>query len=222
MAKFDVVEIFVSINGEGMKAGELAVFVRLKGCNLNCSYCDTKWANKSDAKPIEMTEEQIYDAVLKTGIKNVTLTGGEPLFRKDIFELLDRFAKDDSINVEIETNGSISLEEFAVIDKRPAFTMDYKLPSSNMMDKMCEKNFALLEKCDTVKFVVAGQDDLVKTKEIIDRFSLVGKCNLIISPVFGDIEPVEIVEFMKKHYMNGVRMQLQLHKIIWDPDKRGV
>ena len=89
MAEFKVVEIFESINGEGQRAGQLAVFVRLAGCNLNCSYCDTKWANKADVSYVVMTEKEIYSRVRKTNIKNVTITGGEPLFRSGAKELLE-------------------------------------------------------------------------------------------------------------------------------------
>ena len=124
MAKFQVVEKFVSINGEGRRAGELAVFIRMKGCNLSCTYCDTKWANESDAHAEEMTEEDIYSYITKTGVRNVTLTGGEPLWREDIEVLIERLTRDERLRVEVETNGSVSLEPFQGFIHRPSFTMD--------------------------------------------------------------------------------------------------
>ena len=99
-AIYDVVEIFTSINGEGPLAGQLAVFIRMKGCNLSCSYCDTKWANETDAPAREMTANQIYQTILESGIKNVTLTGGEPLYRPFIKELLELLASDSSLHIE--------------------------------------------------------------------------------------------------------------------------
>ena len=109
MSVLEVVEKFVSINGEGTKAGQLAVFIRFKGCNLNCKYCDTKWANEADATAQQMTKEDILEYVLSTGVKNVTLTGGEPLLRDGIEDVIECLA-DNNLNVEIETNGSIPLD----------------------------------------------------------------------------------------------------------------
>ena len=109
---YEVVEHFVSINGEGPLAGQLAVFVRFKGCNLSCLYCDTKWANVPDVPARVMTAEEIHQAIMETGVRNVTLTGGEPLDRPYIAELLEKLAADHLLHVEIETNGSVSLAPF--------------------------------------------------------------------------------------------------------------
>ena len=104
MARYDVVETFTSINGEGTRAGELAVFIRMKGCNLNCAYCDTKWANESDAPYTSMTEQEILSYVRDSGVRNVTLTGGEPLLRQDMDVLIELLLSDEERRVEIETN----------------------------------------------------------------------------------------------------------------------
>lgn len=221
MKRFKVVEIFQSINGEGTRAGQLAVFVRFQGCNLSCSFCDTAWANKEDAAFTWMTEEEIYKRIKQTGIKNVTLTGGEPLLQEGILSLLELLTKDEALSVEIETNGSVFLEPFTKLKNRPIFTMDYKLPGSGMEGKMRIDNFSLLTSKDTVKFV-AGKGDLLRIKEVLESYSLVGKCHIYLSPVFGKIEPVEIVEFLLENRYNEVNLQLQLHKIIWDPEERGV
>lgn len=222
MAEYKVVEIFSSINGEGTRAGRLAVFVRLKGCNLNCSYCDTTWANEENAAYTVMTEQEIYESIKSTGIKNVTITGGEPLFRKDMDVLLTTIAADKELLVEIETNGSVDLTPYVHISDNISFTMDYKLPVSGMEQAMCHSNFSLLKNKDTVKFVAGSREDLDTTLNIIRKCNLQGRVNIYISPVFGKIEPKDIVEYMLANNMNDVNLQLQLHKFIWDPEARGV
>lgn len=220
--KFKVVEKFVSVNGEGKRAGQLAVFIRFAGCNLECSYCDTKWANDKEVNFELLSADEVYNYIKSTGIKNVTLTGGEPLFQKNIKELLEKLCYDKNLNIEIETNGSINLKEFISIVNRPSFTMDYKCPSSNMEEKMCLSNFEYLDKKDTVKFVVGNIKDLNKVKNIINKYKLIEKTSTYISPVFGSINLESIINFMKENKMNEVNFQIQLHKVIWNPDKRGV
>ena len=161
----EVVERFVSINGEGAHAGELAVFIRFKGCNLCCSYCDTAWANEPDAKASPTSVEELVRWVKSVNVRNVTLTGGEPLLQKDI-EPLVAALKD--CRVEIETNGSVPFSRLAEIEHRPVFTMDYKLPGSGMENHMNTANFALLNSHDSVKFVVGSEEDLNRAAEIID------------------------------------------------------
>jgi 7-carboxy-7-deazaguanine synthase len=220
--KLNIVEKFVSINGEGRLAGQLAIFIRFAGCNLNCSYCDTSWANEKNVPSIPMTPGEIYDYIKGTGVNNITLTGGEPLLQEGINSLLEILSKDKALHVEIETNGSVDLDKFLNIENPPSFTMDYKLPASGMEDKMSLDNFKYLTTNDTVKFVCGSSLDLEKAKFIIDKYMLVNRVSIYLSPVFGDIKLDSIVEFMKNNNMNGVNLQLQLHKIIWDPKERGV
>ncbi len=222
MGSYKVVEIFTSINGEGRRAGQLALFVRFQKCNLHCSYCDTRWANTAAAAYTELTEDELYRRIKNSGIKNITLTGGEPLLQPGIGALLRRLAADDALSVEIETNGSISIAEFSKIENPPLFTLDYKLPGSGMEDYMDTDNFRYLKPQDTVKFVAGSSKDLEKAREVIASFQLTQKCAVYLSPVFGALDPEEIVEFMKRYRLNGVNLQLQLHKIIWDPRRRGV
>ena len=217
-----VAEKFISINGEGVRAGELAVFVRFQGCNLACHYCDTKWALAKDCPYEEMSPEQIYAYIKSTGIKNVTLTGGEPLLHKDMDRLLAILLADEDLRVEIETNGAVDLRKFCACPGRPVFTMDYKLPSSGYEKSMVLSNFELLSPDDTVKFVSGSTEDLERAYQIIQEYDLLHKCHVYFSPVFSDIEPVEIVNFMMDHKLNEARLQIQMHKVIWDPDKRGV
>ncbi|MDE6833085.1 MAG: putative 7-carboxy-7-deazaguanine synthase QueE [Ruminococcus sp.] len=218
---FLVAEKFVSINGEGKRAGELAVFIRFRGCNLKCTYCDTMWANSGDCHADMMSTEDIVSYVNETGVDNVTLTGGEPLLQKNIDILVESLMKNGH-NVEIETNGSVSIEKFSGKAYRPDFTIDYKLPSSDMESFMNTGNYEYLTENDVIKFVAGSIPDLEKTTEIIEKFSLTEKCHVYISPVFDRINPADIVEYMKIKNSNKVRLQLQLHKFIWNPDKRGV
>lgn len=215
-----VVEKFVSINGEGKRAGELAVFIRFKGCNLSCSYCDTTWANEKDCPYEELSPKDLFKYIKSTNVRNVTLTGGEPLLQKDIKELIDLISEDSFLRVEIETNGSIDLSKY--LSDRVTFTMDYKLTSSGYEDKMFLGNFDYLKKKDTVKFVAGSTLDLNKALEIIRRYDLANKCHVYFSPVFGEILPSQIVDFMIKNNLNDTRIQIQMHKVIWDPQKRGV
>ncbi|MBQ6463583.1 MAG: putative 7-carboxy-7-deazaguanine synthase QueE [Pseudobutyrivibrio sp.] len=222
MAVFHVVEKFVSINGEGQHAGELAVFIRLRGCNLKCNYCDTRWACNEDAKADEMTEADIVSYVISTGVKRVTLTGGEPLLADNAIDLLEAFAAHKDIIIEIETNGSVDIHPFAEIDNPPAFTLDYKLKGSGMEDRMLTDNFKYLKSKDTVKFVCSDVSELDRVCEIVDKYRISDKCTALISPVFGRIEPADMVDYLITHKRNDIRLQLQLHKFIWDPNKRGV
>ncbi len=221
MSCFKVAEKFVSINGEGPRAGEIAVFLRFCGCNLNCSYCDTRWANTSDVKYEIASAEEIVEYVKSTGVKNVTLTGGEPLLQADIARLIVLLGETGA-EVEIETNGSVPLKDFVSLSPRPAVTADYKLPSSGMEKYMLTENFSYLTLRDAVKFVVGDRYDLARAEEVINKYGLINGCRVYFSPVFGKIKPAEIAEFLKERKLNGVRLQLQLHKIIWEPDMRGV
>ncbi len=214
-------ERFISINGEGQAAGELAVFLRFAGCNLRCSYCDTAWANTADAPFEEVSPEQLCAYVQETGIRNVTLTGGEPLLQPDVDRLITELGS-MGCRVEIETNGSIPIAALAALTPRPCFTLDYKLPGSGMEAAMLTENYALLNGQDTVKFVSGSLQDLQKMQEIVQSFSLTEKCKVYISPVYGTIDPADIAAWMKQERLNGVRLQLQLHKYIWSPDTRGV
>ncbi|MGA9518485.1 MAG: putative 7-carboxy-7-deazaguanine synthase QueE [Trichococcus sp.] len=217
-----VVEKFVSINGEGRRCGQLATFIRFAGCNLNCGYCDTAWANDRKVAFDPMTAEEVYVYIKDTNVTNVTLTGGEPLLQQDMGELLELLSQDPELYVEIETNGSVLLSKFSGLENPPSFTMDYKLPSSGMERMMALENFNHLTEKDTVKFVSGSMADLEKARELINKYKLTEKTSIFISPVFGDIELESIVDFMKDNQMNGVNMQVQLHKIIWDPNERGV
>lgn len=217
--EFNVVEIFDSIEGEGKRTGELATFIRLAGCNLRCSYCDTSYGldfNQGD----KMTITEIINTCKEFGNRNVTLTGGEPLARAFIGDLITELAL-NNFEVNIETNGSIPLYKAPKL-KNVFYTMDYKCPSSEAEHKMDKENLEFLDKDDVLKFVVGSEIDLFKTLTILEEFNI--KAQIYISPVFDKIKPVEIVNFMKqnKNIFKNAKVQVQLHKIIWDPNERGV
>lgn len=221
MNNYRVVEKFISINGEGSKAGQLAAFIRFYNCNLNCSYCDTKYANGKNAKYEILTDQDILNYLDINKVINVTLTGGEPLLQKNIDSLITLLLK-NNYRVEIETNGSIDIKPFITDDLRPLFTLDYKMPSSKMEKYMLLDNYQYLTKNDVVKFVIGDLADLNKAKEIIETYDLTNRVKVYFSPVFDMIKPRTIVDYMIKHHLNNVFMQLQLHKYIWDVNKRGV
>lgn len=218
---YQVVEIFQSINGEGQRAGERAAFVRMKGCNLACSYCDTSWANEPEAFCQNLNIEEILDRLSEFQVGNVTVTGGEPLLQKEIGSLLKALAA-EGYRVEIETNGSVLLEPFRNISLEIAFTVDYKLPGSGMEERMLWENFQGMNPEDTVKFVVSDRADLERAYELCQGELADCRGAVYLSPVFGRIDPKEIVAFMMERRWNRARLQIQLHKVIWDPEARGV
>jgi len=210
-------EIFSSIEGEGIRTGYPATFIRLYGCNLNCSYCDTRYSCEGH-DGTEMNVSEVIEKVKEAGVKKITLTGGEPLIHKNVEELVDELVN-EGFEVNIETNGSVDIYPY-IKKENVIITMDYKLISSGMNDKMNERNFKYLRPQDVLKFVVGNKQDLDVMKEILEVHK--PNCNIFVSPVFEQIEPVEIVDYIKENKLNDCRVQLQLHKIIWDPEERGV
>lgn len=202
-------EIFNSIDGEGKRAGKLTTFIRLTGCNLRCNYCDTSYAFHDG---IDMSVEEI---VKQVKYRNVTLTGGEPLIQnvKPLLIALHHH------NVNIETNGSIDIEPYFFLPN-VWFTVDYKTGSSGMINKMWYKNFTKLRPQDVIKFVVGSREDLEQARKLCNTYRFT--CPIYVSPVFGKIEPSKIVEYMQEKELEAWRIQLQLHKFIWDPTERGV
>ena len=216
-----VVEIFQSIDGEAFNAGGITNFIRLSDCNLRCDYCDTIYGqNLSDGQ--EMSIDDILKKLDKN-IKRVTLTGGEPLLhRNNAYTLLHELLKHKYI-VSVETNGSIDISDFKADFKDVSFIVDYKSKSSLMNKHMQISNFNILEKNDCVKFVVKNISDLQDMEEVYKNTKLYeNKIPIFVSPVFGEIELVEIVNFLKTRKLNDIRIQIQLHKIIWNPKTKGV
>jgi len=222
--KYNIIEKFLSIDGEGPTAGELAAFIRFGGCNLACVWCDTAYSIGRNVRGEQLAKEEIYSFIKGTGARNVTITGGEPLIQEGVEELIYHLAMDHELMIHIETNGSVPIRSFRSLTplENVSFIVDYKLPGSRMEDRMDLSNFELMNRRDVCKFVIGSTVDMEKAREIIDRYGLAEKCLVYLSPITTMIEPVEIVEFMKENRMNRIRLQLQLHKIIWSPDTNGV
>ena len=217
---YKVNEIFLSIDGEGYRTGLPVVFVRLYGCNLNCSYCDTRYSCEQQ----EYKEMSLYDIlveVLNYGVPRVTLTGGEPLIHPGVKDLITSLVAND-IEVNIETNGAVDLDEFIEFkyNSKVVFTMDYKCKSSGMEDKMILSNLVFLQPKDVIKFVVSNYNEMEEMEYILEASKC--KAQAYVSPVFGAIEPSELVEYVLENKLNNVKVQVQLHKIIWNPNMRGV
>ena len=224
MTNYKIIEKFTSIDGEGPSAGELATFIRFLGCDLRCTWCDTKYSWDGSVKPEVMCADEIYDDVKMAGVTNVTLTGGEPLIQKGISDVITRLAQDSNLTIRIETHGGIDIAPFKEAHQDPnvQFIVDFKLPSSGMMDRMCHANFEAVDDQDTYKFVIASEEDLAKAIELVTYHGLQEKCLVYFSPVVERIAAKDIVDQMIKEKLNGVRLQLQLHKYIWPKDMRGV
>lgn len=217
---YKVNEIFLSIDGEGVRTGLPTVFIRLYGCNLKCSYCDTRYSCENREYKL-MPLMDILEQVLSYGVPRVTLTGGEPLIHEGVKDLINSLVAND-IEVNIETNGAVDLNDFWEYkhNSKVIFTMDYKCASSGMEDKMILWNLYLLQPKDVIKFVVSNYNELEKMEYILEETGC--KAQPYVSPVFGAIEPKELVEYVLENKLNNVKVQVQLHKIIWNPNMRGV
>lgn len=217
MAELKISEIFYSIQGEGTRAGLPCVFVRLQGCMLRCVWCDTDYALEFKGGK-KMTVNEIVEEVKSYGCKLVCVTGGEPLGQKAVPELLRELC-DEGLEVTLETNGHADI---GVVDSRVAKIMDIKCPGSEMLRFNKYENIELLTNRDEVKFVVASREDFDWAMGKVKEYSLIEKTEaVLISPVFGAVGAKELAEWIKKCDL-PVRLQMQLHKLIWGKDVRGV
>jgi 7-carboxy-7-deazaguanine synthase len=207
-------EIFSSIQGESSFAGYPCVFIRLSGCNLRCSFCDTTYAF-AEGDDIELNE--IIDKVRSFGIGLVEITGGEPLLQEEVHILMSKLL-DEGFRILLETNGSMDISG---IDSRVSVILDIKTPSSKMADRMIMENLDLVEEKDDVKFVICTEDDYKWVKEVIQERSLMERTNVLLSPAYGMLDPTKLVKWIIRDRINA-RLNLQLHKYIYGPDKKGV
>jgi len=205
-------EIFLSIQGESLSSGFPTIFVRFTGCNLRCLYCDTTYAYEEGQ---ELTPSEIYEQIRKLGYRRVCITGGEPLIQKDINILLELL---DDYYVTIETNGSIPLKNI-IMGEKHSFVMDMKGPSSGCSKNMLFENFNFLTQKDEIKFIIGNREDYDWAKTIIKGHYKLG--TITLSPLYGHIEYESIIDWILQDKLD-VRFQIQLHKLIWGQDKRGV
>ena len=218
MIKYNVNEIFYSIQGEGSRAGLPCVFVRMQGCLLRCTWCDTPYA--LDRKQIEklMSIDEILEEVESHNCKFLMLTGGEPLEQKNIDELV-KAALNRELEVVIETNGQ---QDIGKVSAKAIKILDLKCPGSAMHKKNDYSNIEKLDNKDEVKFVIKNRQDYDWAVEICNEYDLFNRVSeVLMSPVFGEIEPVELANWILEDSL-PVRMQMQLHKYIWEPSTRGV
>jgi len=209
-------EIFHSIQGESTYAGRRCVFVRLTGCNLRCSYCDTQYAYDEGE---ELEIDDILDRIASYQCSLVEITGGEPLIQQETPILVNRLLA-GGYSVLVETNGS---QDISQIDAHCVKIVDIKCPSSGESAQNDLENLNRLTDHDEVKFVIANREDYKFAKEMLGSLSS-GFCRkrpVHLSPVFGKIEPKTVAEWILKDRLY-VRLHLQLHKFIWSPNQRGV
>ena len=209
-----VTEIFHSIQGESTFAGRPCVFVRLTGCPLRCTWCDTEYAFYGGS---DVSLEAIVDRVRSYSCPLVEVTGGEPLAQSECLPLLARLC-DEGLTVLLETSGAL---ETAGVDPRAHIILDVKCPGSGMSDRMHWPNVERLRPHDEAKFVINDRADYEWAKERVERFQIDRRCPVLFSPVFGTLEPRQLAEWVLADRL-PVRYQLQLHKLIWSPDMRGV
>lgn len=207
-------EIFYSIQGESSWAGLPCVFVRLTGCHLRCGYCDTEYAFYDGKR---LTLDEILGQVAHHGCKLVEITGGEPLLQPNVYPLMSRLCE-TGYTVLLETSGCIAVDK---VDSRVIKIMDFKTPSSGEVLRNLYDNVDHLTPTDEVKFVIGDRADYEWTKDLIEKFELTDRCKLLMSPVFGQLEPQQLAEWILADRL-PVRFQTQLHKIIWSPETRGV
>jgi len=209
-----VTEIFASIQGESSFAGLPFSFVRLTGCNLRCRYCDTTYAYEGGA---DLPLDEVIARVDLFGIPRLCLTGGEPLLQARAFDLVTRFL-DRGYTVLVETNGTLSLEP---LDPRAVKIMDVKCPGSGEHRRMLWENFRWLSARDEVKFVITERGDYEYARKVVAGRRGEGAFQVLLSPAAGFLEPATLAGWMVADRLDA-RLQLQLHKIVWGPDRRGV
>ena len=207
-------EIYYSVQGESTHAGRPCIFIRLTYCNLRCSYCDTEYAFY-DGKDMEIT--YIMSEIKRWDCNLVEVTGGEPLFQDECIDLLNELVN-SNYEVMLETGGSLSISD---VPKKVVKIVDFKCPSSGMVKKNLWSIVDDLQAQDEVKFVIGNREDFDWAKDRITEYSLDKICTLLFSPTFGEIDPQQIVKWILADNL-PVRMQMQMHKMIWSPDKQGV
>jgi len=206
-ASLRISEIFYSLQGETSRVGLPTVFVRLTGCPLRCHYCDTTYAFTGGQS---VTLQAIMDEVRRYPTRYVTVTGGEPLAQKNCLPLLRQLC-DEGYRVSLETSGALDV---SVVDQRVMKILDIKTPSSGEVEKNLWSNLGFVNANDEIKFVLCNKDDYLWARKTLQERNLAGECEVLFSPAQGQLSPTELADWILRDQL-PVRMQLQLHKILW-------
>ncbi|MCV2218723.1 7-carboxy-7-deazaguanine synthase QueE [Thauera sp. Sel9] len=210
--KLRITEIFASVQGESTRVGLPTVFVRLTGCPLRCTWCDTAYAfTGGESRSLD----DIMDEVASHGLKHVCVSGGEPLSQKNCLALM-RALCDAGYSVSLETSGALDIGK---VDPRVSRVVDLKAPGSGEVERNLYANIALLTPDDEVKIVLADAADYEWAKRQIAEHRIAERCTVLLSPVAGSLEPAQLAEWVVRDRL-PVRFQLQLHKVLWN-DARG-
>jgi 7-carboxy-7-deazaguanine synthase len=209
-----ITEIFYSIQGESTYAGLPCTFVRLTGCPLRCTWCDSEYTFHGG---IDLSLNEVMERVRAYDCRLVEVTGGEPLHQPEVFSLIHALCE-DGCTVLVETSGAIDVSP---VDPRAHIILDVKCPGSGMMDRMDWKNLDRLTAKDEVKFVLKDRADYEWACSILTQYDLTHRCAILFSPVFGKLDLRQLAEWMLADKLS-VRFQMQLHKYIWHPSMRGV
>ncbi|MXX99041.1 MAG: 7-carboxy-7-deazaguanine synthase QueE [Gammaproteobacteria bacterium] len=200
-------EIFYSLQGESLTVGIPTLFIRLTGCPLRCSYCDTEYAFSGGER---MTIDDILKCAENHKASYVTVTGGEPLAQNRCLDLLHNLC-DAGYRVSLETGGAHDISE---VDPRVTIVMDIKTPASGEVERNRYANIPQLRAKDQIKFVICDRKDYDWAKSCLDEYALNQRCNVLFSPAWQSQNAGELAEWILKDHLS-VRMQLQLHKILW-------
>ncbi|MDX8398826.1 MAG: 7-carboxy-7-deazaguanine synthase QueE [Gallionellaceae bacterium] len=210
-ANLRISEIFYSLQGETSRIGLPTVFVRLTGCPLRCSYCDTEYAFSGGQ---DMSIQQIIDQIPKHQTPYVTVTGGEPLAQKNCLPLL-RTLCDAGYQVSLETSGALDVTH---VDTRVMKVLDIKTPASGEKENNLWSNLPALNKSDEIKFVLCDEADYDWARQIICDYELEKKCALLFAPAQGTLSAMKLADWILRDHL-PVRMQVQLHKVLWGQER---
>jgi 7-carboxy-7-deazaguanine synthase len=213
-ARLRISEIYASVQGESTHVGKPCVFVRTTGCNLRCTWCDSAFTFTGGAW---RSLDDIVAEAHAFGIRTVEVTGGEPLLQKNVVPLMERLVALGH-EVLLETSGSLSI---AAVPEAVHVILDFKPPGSGEEGKNLWENVPLLRPHHEVKFVIASRADYEWSRGKVAEHGLAARCEVLFSPVWGAVKPADLAEWIVADRL-PVRFQLQLHKVVWDPDARGV
>ncbi|MDD1612223.1 MAG: 7-carboxy-7-deazaguanine synthase QueE [Methylococcaceae bacterium] len=212
MNSLRITEIFYSLQGESSTVGLPTVFIRLTGCPLRCTYCDTEYAFTGGKK---IAIDEIIAQVDSYGTPYVTVTGGEPMAQPGCLDLMNQLL-DKGYTVSLETSGALDLSK---VDPRVIKVMDLKTPSSGELGRNLYRNIGFLDRKDQIKFIIGNEEDYVWSKAALNEYSLSERCQVLFSPVMGQQDPTDLAERILADRL-PVRFQIQLHKLLW-ADARG-